>query len=72
MRRLILAKFKSTCFETGKTISKGQPVLYDPAIKKCYCETSAEYKAFKTADHAEYIQDPGEQYFDNWCQSNGI
>lgn len=73
MKRIILAKFKSKCHETGRTINKGEPILYDPVIKRAYCQQSEEYRQFKNEEgNREFIQDPGEQYFDNWCQRNGI
>jgi hypothetical protein len=72
MKKLMFAKFKSTCFETGKTINKGEHILYDPAIKKAYCNNSQEFKSYSAQDHGDYIQDPGETYFDNWAQRNGI
>lgn len=71
MKKTMYAKFKSTCFETGYTINKGDLILYDPAIKKAYCEKSQTFK-----DHAirqdDFIQDPADQYFDNFCQQNNI
>lgn len=69
MKRIITAKFKSKCQETGKTINKGDTILYDPSLKVAYCQSSEEYKSH---NNAEFIQDPGEQFFDNWCQNNGI
>lgn len=78
MSLIISAKFNSKCAETGKTIKKHDPIYYDRVTKKAYCEHSQRYKDIKlfqdTAKIVEddFIQDPGEQYFDNFCQNNGI
>lgn len=67
--RFITAKFNSQCHETGAKIKKGDPILYDPNLKKAYCKASKKYTE---ANESENIQDPGEQYFDNFCQRNNI
>lgn len=67
--KFITAKFASKCHETGAAIKKNDSILYDPDIKKAYCKDSNKYKQ---ANESEDIQDPGEQYFDNFCQRNNI
>jgi len=67
--RFITAKFNSQCHETGAKIKKGDTILYDPNLKKAYCKASKKYTE---ANEPENIQDPGEQYFDNFCQRNNI
>lgn len=67
----ITAKFNSKCAETGATIKKGDPMLYDYNTRKCYSQHSAKFKE-QDSPQQDYIQDPGEIYFDNWCQRNGI
>ena len=69
--RFITAKFNSQCHETGKKIVKGESILYDPSLKKAYCKASKKYTEVNE-DTGEHIQDPGEQYFDNFCQQNNI
>jgi hypothetical protein len=68
--RHIKAKFNSKCAETGAQIKKGDNMLYDPNTKKCYSKISDTCRKF--LDDSENIQDPGEQYFDNFCQRNNI
>ncbi len=74
----IPARFKSACAETGKTINKGDTIYYNRTTKKAYCSLSQCFKDIElmasTARIVEddFIQDPGEQYFDNFCQNNGI
>ena len=48
--RVIIAKFKSVCAETGKVIEKGQECVYYPSAKKVFCMDSkqaAEYRSWK-------------------------
>jgi len=71
--RFITAKFNSQCHETGAKIKKGDPILYDPHLKKAYCKTSSKYQEQNTTDPAAgAIQANEEAYFDNFCQRNGI
>lgn len=74
----ITAKFNSKCAETGKAIRKGDDMYYDYSAKKCYSLTSERGKyqsglvgTVWAADN-DFVQDPGEQYFDNFCMNNGI
>ena len=77
----IFARFASRCAETGNPIKKGEQMYYDYATKKCYCMASNEaqyldnkldekYKPIQSNN--DFIQDPGEIYFDNFCQENNI
>lgn len=73
MKRIIFSKFKSKCQETGKTINKGDTILYDPTIKRAYSEQSEEFRQFiREEQPRDWIQDPGEIDSDNFCQRNGI
>jgi hypothetical protein len=47
---IITARFPSTCPETGKQISKGDPVAYYPATRKAYHDSST------AADHVRGLQ----------------
>lgn len=69
----IVAKFNSTCAETGAKIKKGTEMYYDYASKKCYCMASkkAQEQTTGTAGN-DFVQDPGEQFFDNFCTNNAI
>lgn len=64
----ITAKFNSTCNETGKPIKKGEMIYWVRSLKKVYCKDSQTY--IKANEPKDYIQDPGEQYFDNWAANN--
>ena len=67
------AKFSSLCAETGNKIKKGDEIFYNRSTKKAYCKDSSAFKELKQFEQtAEIIQDPGEQYFDNFCQQNNI
>ena len=64
----ITAKFDSICHETGKPIKKGEMIYWIKSSKKVYCKDSERYKDNNTAK--DFIQDPGEVFFDNWSVSN--
>lgn len=69
----ITARFSSKCAETGKTIRKGEEMYYDYSEKKCYHLTSMKAQSQNTdSRYNDFVQDPGEQYFDNFCQNNNI
>lgn len=59
--RQITAKFKSTCSETGRTIKKGDNVIYDPAARKVYHMESKTAQTFEQAQEdrsmSNYIND---------------
>ena len=67
--RLITAKFKSICNNTGQTIKKGEKMYYNYSTKKCYSVESVEAENKSTSD---MIQANEDQYFDNFCQVNNI
>jgi len=68
--RLIIAKFDSTCAETGVKLKKGDTIIYDSDTKKAYSLTSNTAK--KNQDEAEckstadYIQAQEEAYFNRY------
>lgn len=76
----IFAKFNSRCAETGKQIKKGEEMYYDYSAKKCYSLTSERGRfeqnnagtVWQAQGENDFIQDPGEQYFDNFCTNNDI
>lgn len=74
----IIARFKSKCAETGNPINKGESMFYDYANKKCYSLQSERGKLETTLlnrfgePETDFIPDPGEMYFDNFCRDNGI
>lgn len=73
----ITAKFSSKCAKTGRTIKKGDPIAYDRAGKKAYCQHSHSYSAGapirgEVDSLADYVQAQEDAYFDNFCQQNGI
>lgn len=71
-KKIISARFRSACAETGAKIQKGARMLYDYSAKKCYCEASEAFKAFEAGEEAErenravagYIQAQEEAYFE--------
>lgn len=63
--RTITAKFNSTCAATGQSIKKGETIAYDSHTRKAY-------KLGNQPKNDEYIQDPGETYYDNFCINNNI
>lgn len=72
---LITAKFKSVCAETGRTIKKGEEIVYDYSAKKCYSFYSQVYHNFKKPDFgqaAKLVQANEDAFYDNFCQANNI
>jgi hypothetical protein len=69
----IIAKFNSTCSETGKALKKGSTIYFDTSTRKAYHPESQKVK-----DHKEGRSDAGlstaqeDAYFDNFCQANNI
>lgn len=49
-KAVITAKWKSTCAETGRTIEKGDPMVYDYDTKKCYARGSKTQIEFVNRD----------------------
>ena len=78
MLKKITAKFKSQCHETGKEIKKGEICLYNTNLKKCYSlgsQTGLNCYLSKENQHesiTDFIEDPAEQYFENFCINNNI
>ncbi len=71
--RFITAKFNSQCHETGAKIKKGDPILYDPYLKKAYCKASKKYEAERERQNVTgYVQAQEDAYFDNFRQRNNI
>jgi hypothetical protein len=71
--KTIIAKFKSKCFETGRTINKGDTILYNYSTKKVYCMESNTAKQEKESQEtAQYIDSQENAYFDNFCYNNNI
>jgi hypothetical protein len=70
MGRFITSRFKSTCAELGKVISKGESIYYDG---KAYCESSKLYKDRKESSQTfAHIKANEDAYYDNFCYQNNI
>ena len=55
----IRAKFDSKCAETGITIHRGDPILWDPETRKVYViesETYCKWQNLKWPRDEEYIR----------------
>ena len=73
MNKFLNSKFKGVCNETGKSIAKGAPILFDTANRKVYCSDSTKYKSeLECVQTAAYVQAQEDAYFDNFCIINGI
>ena len=76
--KLIKAKFRSRCPETGKTIHRGDATYYDVVNKQAYHPTADIVRIFESKqaeqdlNTANHIQAQEEAYFDNFCQQNNI
>lgn len=53
----ITAKFNSTCAETGRKLSKGSVIYYDPAKRKAYHPESNKAKQFEAGSQQEHNPD---------------
>lgn len=63
----INAKFKSTCHETNKVISKGEVMLYDYDTRKCYAmgsKTAENWQSSKSLSN--HIQGQENAYFEQY------
>ena len=77
--KMINAKFKSKCAETGKTIYKGDICFYDYQYKQVF-HPSADIVKIRQSQANEREADSTRQtieaqenaYFDNFCQQNNI
>lgn len=58
-KAIITARFNSTCAETGRPIKKGEPMVYDYQLKKCYARGSATEIAFVTGHKPTDIDQGG-------------
>lgn len=77
MKKIIHAKFNSTCAETGCKIKKGERMVYDYDNKKAYAIGSNTAISFINNKDIQphdggMSQANEEAYFDNFCQNNGI
>lgn len=70
----ILAKFPSTCPETGIKIRKGDPIYYDYINKKAYHPTADAVKIWESKQEAEnvrqYINAQEDAYYFNLMCKN--
>jgi hypothetical protein len=77
--KMINAKFRSKCAETGKTIYKGDICFYDYQYKQVF-HPSADIVKIRQSQANEREADSTRQtiqaqenaYFDNFCQQNNI
>lgn len=73
MKKIITARFRSACAETGAKIAKGENMLYDYSAKKCYCAGAVAFKNFVASEEADrearavagYIQAQEDACFEN-------
>jgi hypothetical protein len=76
MKKIINARFKSKCAETGCTIQKGERMLYDYEGKKAYAIGSNTAVNFinTTANSSDgnMVQANEDVYFDDFCARNNI
>jgi hypothetical protein len=76
--KLINARFRSKCPETGRTISRGDATYYDVINKVAYHPSADIVRIFESrqvvADlNTERIVNAQEEaYFDNFCHQNNI
>jgi hypothetical protein len=69
--RITTARFKSTCPKTGKTLVKGDRILYDPITKTAY-SLDCDFNEITDPQTAEFIQANEDAYFDDFCNKNNI
>lgn len=73
MNKFMKSKFKGTCNETGKSIAKGEPILYDTVSRNVYCKESQKYKSeWECGQTASYVQAQEDAYWDNLCRQCGL
>jgi hypothetical protein len=76
--KLINARFRSKCLETGRTINKGDATYYDVINKVAYHPSADIVRIFESRQVAadlnaeRIIQAQEEAYFDNFCQQHLI
>ncbi len=73
-QKVIFARFNSKCAETGARIMKGEEMLYNYDLKKCYAMSSQTTKKFIEQPDAALgmIEAQEEAIFDTFCQTNNI
>lgn len=68
--RVITAKFKSTCADTGRPIKKGEVCVYDPATRKVYASGSPTQQKFTQSEKkdqgGDMLDAAIEQASENW------
>ncbi len=73
MEKFMKSKFKGVCAETGKTIKKGDSILFDTVTRKVYSVSSKRYKdAAECKSTSGFIEAQENAYFDNFCWRNKI
>jgi len=76
--KLINARFRSKCPETGRTICRGDATYYDVINKVAYHPSADIVRIFESRQVAadlnteRIVQAQEEAYFDNFCQQNNI
>jgi hypothetical protein len=78
--KMINARFRSICCETGKKIFRGDVCFYDYQHKKVYHPTadivrirqSQQNAANESKSLSDYVQAQEDAYFDNFCRNNNI
>lgn len=65
----MIAKFKSTCPETGIILKKGDPIVYDNKSRKAFHPTAPSIQQYPDQS-GDIIQANEEAYFDNWASAN--
>lgn len=73
--KTITAKFNSKCAATGQQIKRGELINYDPDAKKAYKIGSGPQETPEQAEARsikDYVNAQENEYFDNFCRSNGI
>ena len=73
-QKIIAARFNSRCAETGTRIMKGENMLYNYDLKKCYSVNSQTYAKYTEQPDSALgmIEANEEAYFDRFCQTNNI
>lgn len=75
MKKIINAKFNSTCAETGCRIKKGERMMYDYSERKAYAIGSKAAVSFinnESNSTADMVSAQEDAYFDNFCYNNNI
>ena len=73
-QKIIAARFNSRCAETGTRIMKGENMLYNYDLKKCYSVSSQTYAKYTEQPDSALgmVESNEEAYFDSFCQTNNI